>query len=285
MRNKYSLIELCLLELLIIFSLGFSPLTGYTDERIRMATTTSVDNCGLLDVLLPPFEKKFGIKVDVIAVGTGKALKLGENGDVDIVFVHSRQAEDEFINNGYGLNRRDVMHNDFLIVGPKEDPAGIKGLDDVIEALKRIAKEKSPFVSRGDDSGTHKKELALWKEAGLEPQTIYQSGTRQGAWYMQAGQGMGATLMIADQKRGYTLSDRATFITYKKKINLVPLCEGDERLHNPYGIIAVNPARHPSVNYVYAMALIGWMTSQEGQKIIREYKIDGEQLFFPDAIK
>ncbi|HIE26926.1 TPA: tungsten ABC transporter substrate-binding protein, partial [Candidatus Poribacteria bacterium] len=225
-------------------------------KRIKMATTTSTENSGLLDVLLPPFEREFNVKVDVIAVGTGKALKLGENGDVDIVFVHAKAAENKFVNDGYGVNRRDVMYNDFIIIGPKEDPAGIKGMRDVAMALKQIADNKSPFVSRGDDSGTHKKEKSLWKAAGIVP---------KGSWYMETGQGMGPTLQIADEKRGYTMTDRGTYLFYKDKIDLHILVEGDERLFNPYGIIAVNPAKHPHANYVYAMALIGWVTSVEGQ--------------------
>lgn len=263
-----------ILSFLLLF--GLIAQTSKAQDNIKMATTTSVENSGLLNVLLPAFEEEFGVKVYVIAVGTGKALTLAENGDVDTVFVHSRRAEEEFVRNGYGVNRRDVMHNDFLLLGPEDDPAGITGIDDVVSAFKKIAKEKSSFVSRGDDSGTHKKELALWDEAGAKP---------QGGWYIQTGQGMGATLQIADEKRAYVLTDRGTFIAYKKKINLVPFCEGDKRLYNPYGIIAVNPAKHPYVNYVYSIALIGWLTSPDGQKIIREYKIEGEQLFFPDAIK
>jgi len=245
-------------------------------KRIKMATTTSTENSGLLDVLLPPFEREFNVKVDVIAVGTGKALKLGENGDVDIVFVHAKAAENKFVNDGYGVNRRDVMYNDFIIIGPKEDPAGIKGMRDVAMALKQIADNKSPFVSRGDDSGTHKKEKSLWKAAGIVP---------KGSWYMETGQGMGPTLQIADEKRGYTMTDRGTYLFYKDKIDLHILVEGDERLFNPYGIIAVNPAKHPHANYVYAMALIGWVTSVEGQKIIADYKKFGEALFHPMAIK
>ena len=254
-------------------------------ERIKMATTTSTENSGLLDVLLPPFEQKFNVKVDVIAVGTGKALKLGENGDVDIVFVHAKAAEDKFVNDGYGVNRRDVMYNDFIIIGPKEDPAGIKGMKDVAMALKQIADKcaqpsresgKASFASRGDDSGTHKKEKSLWKTAGIVP---------EGNWYMETGQGMGPTLQITDEKRGYTMTDRGTYLAYKDKIDLDILVEDDKRLFNPYGIIAVNPARHSHVNYVYTMTLIGWVTSVEGQKIIANYKKFGEALFHPTAIR
>ena len=244
-------------------------------ERLRLATTTSTENSGLLDVLLPPFERQFNVKVDVIAVGTGKALKIGENGDVDIVFVHSRAAEDQFVQEGYGVNRRGVMYNDFVLLGPEDDPAGIKGMTEGTTALRQIASRRAPFISRGDDSGTHKKEKTLWKEAGTSP---------EGSWYMETGQGMGATLQIADEKRAYTMTDRGTYLAYRGKIDLPILVEGDPRLFNPYGIIAVNPAEHPHVHYVYAMALIGWVTSVEGQKLIAQYKKSDEPLFRPTAV-
>ena len=253
----------------------FSAVTlGEADPvRIRMATTTSTENSGLLGVLLPPFEDMFDVKVDVIAVGTGKALKLGENGDVDIVFVHARAAEDDFIRNGFGVNRRDVMYNDFVIVGPKSDPAGIRG-EDAVNALRKISARKSLFTSRGDDSGTHKKEMGLWKVAGTAP---------EGKWYIETGQGMGATLQLADEKETYTLVDRGTFIAYEEKVERAILCEGDPALFNPYGIIAVNPAKHLHAKYVHAMALIGWVTSQDGQKIIAEFRKNGKALFHPNA--
>ncbi|MFC1717222.1 substrate-binding domain-containing protein [Candidatus Poribacteria bacterium] len=261
--------------LILVFAFSSLPL-ALVEERIKMATTTSTENSGLLAVLLPPFEQKFNVRVDVIAVGTGKALRLGENGDVDIVFVHARAAEDKFVNDGYGVNRRDVMYNDFVIIGPKEDPAGIEGMKDVAMALKKVADEKSPFASRGDDSGTHKKEKSLWEAAEIPP---------EGSWYMETGQGMGATLQIADEKRAYAMTDRGTYIALKGKIDLPILVEGDDRLFNPYGIIAVNPAKHPHVNYEYAIALIGWVTSVKGQKIITDYKKFGQALFKPTAIK
>ena len=244
--------------------------------RLKLATTTSTDNSGLLSVLLPPFEKMFDVRVDVIAVGTGKALTLGKNGDVDVVLVHARSAEEQFVAEGYGVNRRDVMYNDFIILGPPHDPAGVKGTKDAVAALKSISEKKIPFASRGDDSGTHKREKALWKEAKTEP---------AGDWYMETGQGMGATIQVADEKRAYTISDRGTYLAYKDKIEMEILVQGDtDRLANPYGIIAVNPAKHPHVNYVNAMALIGWITSVEGQKIIGNYKRFGELLFYPTAI-
>ncbi len=243
-------------------------------ERLKLATTTSTHDTGLLDELLPPFEKKYDLKVDVISVGTGKAIKLGENGDADVILVHARDAEDKFVNDGYGVNRRDVMYNDFVLVGPEKDPAGIKDSKDIVANLKAIAEAKAPFVSRGDDSGTHKKEKKLWKEAGISP---------EGKWYMEAGQGMGATLKIADEKQAYCLADRATATAFEDKIDLNVLCEGDKRLINPYGIIAVNPVRHPHINYTGAICLIGWVTSPKGQKIIGNFKKNGKVLFHPDA--
>lgn len=261
----------CIIAMMLITTFYASA-----EERLKLSTTTSTDNSGLLKELLPPFEKMFNIRVDVISVGTGKALELGKNGDVDIVLVHARAAEDQFVAEGYGVNRRDVMYNDFIILGPADDPAGIKGMKDAVAALKAIAGKEAPFASRGDDSGTHKREKILWKEAGIEP---------SGSWYMETGQGMGATLQVADEKRAYTISDRGTYLAYRGKIEMEILVEGDtERLANPYGIIAVNPAVHSHVNYVYAMALIGWVTSVEGQKIIGEFKRFGELLFYPTAI-
>jgi len=259
--------------LLILFLLWCLPLANAAEmARLRLATTTSTDNSGLLSALLPPFEKKYNIKVDVIAVGTGKALTLGRNGDVDVVLVHSRDAEDRFVDGGYGVNRRDVMYNDFVIVGPPNDPAGIRGSGKAAEAFRRIANLQAPFVSRADDSGTHKKELSLWKLAEVAP---------GGAWYMETGQGMGASLQIASEKRAYALADRGTYIAYKGKLTLDVLCEGDPMLRNPYGIIAVNPARHSHARYMEAMMLIAWVTSPAGQQIIGNFKRDGEMLFYP----
>ncbi len=240
--------------------------------RLRLATTTSTDNSGLLEALVPPFEEKYNIKVDVIAAGTGKALTLGRNGDVDVVLVHAREAEDQFVTGGYGVNRRDVMYNDFVILGPPNDPAAIRGSEQASQALRKIAAAKAPFISRGDDSGTHKKEVSVWNAARVSP---------GGTWYMETGQGMGASLQVANEKRGYVLADRGTYIAYRDKLALDILCEGDPVLHNPYGIIAVNPARHPHVRYMEAMMLIAWITSPEGQRIIEGFKSDGEMLFYP----
>lgn len=247
-------------------------------ERLKISSTTSTDNSGLFGALNPPFEKRFHCRVDVIAVGTGKALKIGSAGDVDVVFVHARAAEDKFIADGFGVNRRDVMYNDFIIIGPKNDPAGIRGSKDAKKALAAIAQKGAPFISRGDDSGTHKKEKTLWRKAGVRP---------MGAWYAEAGQGMGAVIQIANEKKAYTLADRGTYLAYSKKVDLVILCENDKDLFNPYGIMAVNPARFPHVNYIMAMAYIGWVTSKEGQAIIKDFGKDrfGQPLFRPQAVR
>jgi len=266
------LIFLCMLLL-------STPLLA-AEGRLKLSTTTSTENSGLLYELLPPFEKRFNVKVDIIAVGSGKAIKLGENGDADVVLVHERDFEDKFVADGYGVNRRDVMHNDFVIIGPTADPAGIRKAKTAAEAFKLIAKKRAPFVSRGDKSGTHSKELSLWRKAGVKP---------AGTWYMESGMGMGEVLIMAHEKGAYTLTDRGTYLAFQKggKINLPILFEGDQTLFNSYGIIAVNPARHPSVNYVMAMALIGWLTSQEGQRIIADFGKGkyGAPLFDPDDIK
>jgi len=261
---------------LLLLSLSVLLLSAHAaaETRVRLATTTSTDNSGLLSVVLPPFEQKYDLKVDVIAVGTGRALKLGENGDVDAVLVHARDAEEEFISKGFGVNRRDVMYNDFVVVGPKSDPAGIKEAPSAHKALALIEKTAAPFVSRGDDSGTHKKELKLWWAASIEP---------KGAWYVEAGQGMGAVLQMADEKQAYTLTDRGTWIAFAQKLDLAILSEGDPDLFNSYGIIAVNPALHGHVKYMEAMLLIAWFTSPEGQRLIADFKKDGQALFVPSA--
>jgi tungstate transport system substrate-binding protein len=246
-----------------------------SETTIRLAATTSAENTGLLDVLLPRFQEKYGIRVEVVSVGKGAAMKLGKQGDVDVILVHDRPSEDEFVAEGYGVNRRDLMHNDFVIVGPPTDPAGTKGQKDAAEALKKIALNKSLFISRGDDSGTHSKERSLWEAARLKP---------KGDWYVEVGQGMGAVLVIADEKQGYTLTDRGTYLAYEKKVDLALLVEGECRLINPYAVIAVNPAKHPHVKYVEAMTFIAWLTSKEGQEMIGGFNIGGKTLFFPDAI-
>ena len=265
------IISILILSLLLITCVVYAE-----PVHLKLATTTSTENSGLLDKLLPPFEEKFNIKVDVIAVGTGRAMTLGENGDVDIIFVHAREAEDKFMQEGCGVNRRDVMYNDFIILGPSVDPAKIKQEKSVVSAFTKISNQKSFFVSRGDDSGTDKKEKSLWQIANITP---------GGSWYMEVGQGMGASLQVADEKQAYVLCDRGTYIAYKDKIELIIIYEGDSLLFNPYSIIAVNPDRYPHVKYMEAMQLIAWVTSVEGQNIIREYKIDGEILFYPVAVK
>lgn len=241
--------------------------------RIKMATTTSTENSGLLDILLPAFKEKYHIEVAVIAVGTGKALKLGENGDVDLVLVHSRQDEDQFVARGFGLNRKDLMANDFVIIGPANNPAQLNAEDRASEALRKIASRGAVFASRSDESGTHKKEKALWDLAGITP---------AGLWYLETGQGMAATIRLAEEKQGYCLADRGTYIACRRRTELIILCQKDPNLFNPYGIIAVNPAQHPAVNYAAAMKFINWLTSAEGQKIIGDYRIDGETLFYPN---
>ena len=236
-----------------------------------MSTTTSTENSGLLAVLLPPFEKKFGCKVDVVAVGTGKALKLGEAGDVDIVFVHARTLEDKFVANGSGVNRRDVMYNDFVLLGPRDDPAGAGKSNSAPDAFRAIAAKGIAFISRGDESGTHQKEKEIWASAGIVP---------RGAWYVEAGQGMGEVIMMATQKRGYALSDRGTYIAFRKKTDLVVLRQGDRNLWNPYGIVAVHPKKHAHVKYDLAMKLVDFVTGAEGRSLIAGFKVDGEPLFF-----
>ena len=244
-------------------------------QPIRLATTTSTENSGLLAALLPAFEKKYGAPVRVIAVGTGQALKLGERGDVDVVLVHARQDEDKFVAAGFGVNRRDVMYNDFILVGPSDDPAGIRGIRHVGEAMKKIHDKGAKFVSRGDESGTHIMERRLWNEEHIVP------SVPDGKRYLSAGQGMGAVLTMTGALGAYTLTDRGTFVAYKSRIGLDILVEGDPRLANPYGIIAVNPKRHPDINFNGAMALVEWITSAEGLKLIASFKVNGEQLFFP----
>jgi tungstate transport system substrate-binding protein len=237
-----------------------------------LATTTSTYDSGLLDAILPDFESAHNAEVEVIAVGTGQALALGEAGDVDVILFHAREREDAFVAEGYGVNRQDVMANDFVIVGPAVDPAGIAGLEDVTAALQQIAGSQSTFVSRGDDSGTHIRELALWAVTGIAP---------AGDWYLSVGQGMGGTLTVADQEQAYTLSDRGTFLARRAQgIDLVVLVEGDERLVNPYGVIAVNPERHPAVNAELANDFINWLTSPSTQAAINNFTASGEQLFF-----
>jgi tungstate transport system substrate-binding protein len=244
------------------------------DPALRLATTTSTANSGLMDFLLPQFTAETGLDVHLIAVGTGKALRLGREGDVDIVLVHARQAEDKFVADGYGVDRADVMYNDFIIVGPVSDPAGVADSDSVREVFQKIYNSEHPFVSRGDDSGTHKRELILWQSTGKSP---------GGSWYREVGQGMGKTLQIANEVDGYTMTDRGTWLAYQSRFDIVLLFQDDPPLFNPYGIIAVNPTRHADVNYSGASKLIQWIVSPVAQKMIGEFKIKGQQLFVPSG--
>ncbi len=246
----------------------------YSADILRMSTTTSTENSGLLSVINPLFEENHNIRLDVIAVGTGKALRLGESGDVDIVMVHAPKAELEFVNKGYGIDRKAVMHNDFVLIGPATNPAQIDLNQPVAIAFQKIAASQSTFISRGDDSGTHKKETALWRAASINP---------AGANYLVVGQGMGAVIKIADEKRSYTLTDRGTYIAFKDKIDLVIINAGDKALFNPYHIMAINPAKHKHVRYALAKKYIAYITGIEAQALIGAYKKHGEQLFYPDA--
>lgn len=241
--------------------------------HLKMSTTTSTQDSGLLNILLPPFEKANNCKVDVIAVGTGQAVKLGESGDVDVVLVHARKLEDKFVADGFGVNRKDVMYNDFLILGPASDPAGIRKARSAAEAFRMIADKKALFVSRGDGSGTHIREKDVWQSAGMAP---------KGSWYVEAGQGMGAVIVMATELRGYTLSDRGTYNAFKgkKRTNLEILHQGDKGLLNQYGIIAVSPKKYPHVKHELAMKLIAYITGKEGQDIIANYKVGGAPIFF-----
>lgn len=241
------------------------------EERLRLATTTSTESSGLLKELLAPFEQKNNCRVDVIAVGTGKALKLGETGDVDVVLVHARNLEDKFVADGFGVDRRDVMYNDFVILGPVSDPAGISGMRDVAEAFHKISVSQSVFVSRSDLSGTHSKEKEIWAASGVKP---------EGKGYLEAGLGMGEVINMAGERQGYTLSDRGTWIAYQAKNNLKILLEGDKRLFNPYGVIGVNPAKHPHVKTALAKAFMDYLTSAEGRQRISSFQVNGQPLFF-----
>lgn len=247
-------------------------------QDVILATTTSTQDSGLLDVLIPEFEKKTGYKVKTIAVGTGQALEMGKKGEADVLLVHAPKAEKELVDSGVGINYRLVMHNDFVVVGPENDPAGVKSAQNTVEAFKKIAQTRSTFVSRGDDSGTHKKEKDIWKEAGITP---------GGKWYQEAGTGMGNTLNIASEKGGYTLSDRATYLANQKHLKLKILYEGDKALLNIYHVMQVNPEKFSKVNAEGAKAFVDFMVSPETQQIIGKFGVDkyGQPLFFPDAGK
>jgi len=269
---------------------GLSGCTGVTGgredrpdvagETLTLTTTTSTYDTGLLGEIHSDFEEMYGVTVDAVAQGTGAALESARNGDSDVVMVHARGLEDEFMRDGYGVNRRDLMFNDFVVVGPESDPAGIDGTDSATGALNAVAEAEATFVSRGDNSGTHAKELTLWTAAGTDP---------GGDWYQEIGGGMGEALNIADQQGAYTLSDRGTFISQRSAVDLAilvqgPIEGGPEGLANPYGVMAVDPGVHENVDYDLAMAYIGWITSPETQEAISNYRVDGEQLFFPEAV-
>jgi len=244
--------------------------------RILVQSTTSTQNSGFYDYILPIFKKETGLDVAVVAVGTGQAIKNAMNGDADVLLVHAKAAEEKFVAQGYGLNRFDLMYNDFVLIGPKSDPDGLAKATSPTDAFQRLAKGRAGFISRGDDSGTNKKERALWAEAGLDP-------TSADSWYHEVGTGMGATIRTAIELRAYTLTDRATWIAYQNKMDAVILYQGDPALFNQYGIISINPVRFPKANVVDGKVFIDWLMSAHGQSLIAAYKVDGQQLFFPDA--
>jgi tungstate transport system substrate-binding protein len=253
------------------------PVLAHAQERsITVASTTSTEQSGLFKHLLPAFTKKTGIEVKVVAVGTGQALDIGRRGDADVVFVHDRAAEEKFVAAGFATRRQDVMYNDFVLVGPKTDPAEAKG-EDILAGLRKVADAKAPFISRGDKSGTHAAELRYWKDAGID------LNASKGDWYKEIGQGMGPALNTTSAQNAYVLSDRGTWLSFKNRGELAILVEGDQRLFNQYGAMLVNPAKHPHVKAKEGQAFIDWLVSPEGQRTITEYKIDGEQLFFPNA--
>jgi tungstate transport system substrate-binding protein len=254
-----------------------SASAAFAAEFIVVQSTTSTQNSGLFDHILPKFTEKTGIQVRVVAVGTGQALKNARNGDGDVLLVHAKSSEEKFVAEGYGVKRSDLMYNDFVIVGPKSDPAGVRGMRDATAALAKLAEARATFASRGDDSGTHKKELRLWKQTEVDP--VKASGT----WYRETGSGMGATLNTAAGLGAYTMSDRATWIAFKNKGDLKILVEGDERLFNQYGIILVNPDKHPHVKAKAGQMFIDWLLGDEGQRAIGSYRMNGQQLFFPNA--
>jgi tungstate transport system substrate-binding protein len=249
------------------------------ERFITVASTTSTENSGLFGYILPKFQQITGIAVRVVAVGTGQAMKNAERGDADVLFVHHQPSEEEFVAQGFGVERRDVMYNDFVLVGPQTDPARIQGMTDVVAALAQIAATPAAFVSRGDDSGTHKLELSLWEAAGIDVKKA------SGSWYREVGAGMGATLNTATGLDGYTISDRGTWISFQNKGKLAVLVAGDRRLFNQYGVILVNPAKHAHVKAKEGQAFIDWLTSDQGQQAIADFRIEGQQLFFPNAHK
>lgn len=257
--------------------IGLPATMHAADKSIILQSTTSTANSGLYEHILPIFEKTSGIKVHVVAVGTGQAIKNARNGDGDVLLVHAKPAELKFVADGYGVARHDVMYNDFIIVGPPADPARVAGIKNAVDAFKKIAAAKAIFASRGDNSGTHKKELRLWKTAGLSVASV------SGTWYRETGSGMGATLNAGIGMGAYVMADRATWISFKNKRDFEILVEGDDNLFNQYGVILVNPAKHPRVEAAAGQAFIDWILSDDGQQAIRSYRLGGQQLFFPNA--
>jgi tungstate transport system substrate-binding protein len=274
--DRRTLVSFCLA---LLVGLGVAvPLAARAEDNfIVVQSTTSTQNSGLFEHILPKFKEKTGIDVRVVAVGTGQALNNAAKGDGDVVLVHSKPDEEKFVADGWGVKRHDVMYNDFIIVGPTSDPAKIAGLKSAAEGFKKIAAAEAPFASRADDSGTHKAELKLWQDAGIDPKPA------SGQWYLETGSGMGATLNTAVGKQAYTLTDRGTWLSFANKDNFKVLVEGDPKLFNQYGVILVNPAKHPNVKAKDGQAFIDWLIGPEGQAAIASYKIDGQQLFFPDA--
>jgi tungstate transport system substrate-binding protein len=262
--------------LAVLFALVGGPAQAQ-DRFITVASTTSTEQSGLFGFLLPIFEKESGIKVRVVALGTGQALDLARRGDADVVFVHAKAAEEKFVAEGHGVKRFPVMYNDFVLIGPKGDPAKVAGGRDIVEALKKIRSAQAPFVSRGDRSGTHMAELDLWKASGIDLEQA------KGPWYRDTGQGMGPALNTAASMNAYVLADRATWLAFRNRGDLAILVEGDRRLYNQYGVILVNPDKHPTVKKDLGQKFIDWVISPAGQKAIADYKINGEQLFFPNA--
>jgi tungstate transport system substrate-binding protein len=258
--------------------LAFATPALAQEKSIIVASTTSTQDSGLFGHILPLFKARTGIEVKVISQGTGQALDTGRRGDADVVFVHARPQEEKFVAEGFGVKRFPVMYNDFILVGPKSDPAGVKGSKDIVAALTAIKSKATPFVSRGDKSGTHAAELALWKAAGIDV-----AGADKGEWYREIGQGMGAALNTASAMNGYVLADRGTWLSFKNRGELDIVVEGDKKLFNQYGVMLVNPDKHAHVKKEMGQAFADWLTSSEGQKAIADYKINGQQLFFPNA--
>jgi tungstate transport system substrate-binding protein len=267
-----------LLAATVALATGLSGAALAQDKSIVVSSTTSTTDSGLFNHILPLFKAKTGIDVKVVSQGTGQALDTGRRGDADVVFVHAKAQEEKFVAEGFGVKRLPVMYNDFVLIGPKSDPAGIKGSKDITDALKKIKAKSSPFISRGDKSGTHSAELTLWKVAGLD-----MAGADKGDWYMEIGQGMGAALNTASASNGYVLSDRGTWLNFKNRGELDIAVEGDNRLFNQYGVILVNPEKHKHVKTELGQAFIDWLISAEGQKAINDYKINGQSLFFANA--